>query len=109
MKHDVSFPMSAICLVHGLGGVRAAPLAEISAVFSWRGAGLASMFDAYLVSSTLAADYLSSPGEAGYYCATAVLWVEVSLFPFTIPASGLLVAKVLLHTTSWLLKDSLLG
>ena len=32
-------------------------MAEISAVFSWRGAGPAIMLDAYLVGSALAADY----------------------------------------------------
>ena len=40
-------------------------MAEISAVFSWRGAGPAIMLDAYLVGSALAADYQFPPGEAG--------------------------------------------
>ena len=86
-------------------------MAEISAMFSfsWRGAVPAIMLDAYLVGSALAADYQFPPGEAGYNRAAAILWVGVSLFTFTIPASGLLVAKWLLSccrcpfTTSWLL------
>ena len=85
-------------------------MAEISAMFSWRGAGPAIMLDAYLVGSALAADYQFPPGEAGYNRAAAILWVGVSLFTFTIPASGLLVAKWLLsccrcpyHNFLWLL------